>query len=139
MKKQGLEAERADIRNRYRIYKHGANKRNLAFELTPEEFTMIVKQNCTYCGAAPTNTTYRSGKRRIPVALNGIDRLYCEEGYHLGNVLPACHICNMAKNTLNIQQFQRWLDRIVLFRTRKAGPNAVDSNGKVTSKYEHEP
>ena len=77
----------------FRSYKSGANKRNLKFELTEEQFIELINQNCYYCGNPPNNR-FRNG---IEFNLNGIDRLDSLIGYTLDNCIPSCRICNNMK------------------------------------------
>lgn len=95
----------------YTHYRHGATKtRKLEFSLTREEFFQIVGQNCSYCGAAPSNVfTIKSGDSFV---YNGIDRKDNSVGYQLSNAVPCCKICNYAKMQMSILEFKEWITRI---------------------------
>ena len=62
--------------NRYNIYKKNAKKRNLAFNITKEEFYALTKQPCKYCGDLQD--------------YNGIDRVDSTLGYYIDNCVPCC-------------------------------------------------
>lgn len=95
----------------YKSYKVAAQKRNLEFSLTKNEFHAIVKQNCHYCGSEPSMIKKSNAIHRevIPYTHNGIDRKDNLMGYSLDNSLPCCSICNHAKHTLNYDEFKEWI------------------------------
>jgi hypothetical protein len=74
----------------YGKYKARAAKKGLPFELTLEQFLLILNQNCHYCNAAPRG---------------GVDRRDSNEGYTLANSLPSCKRCNLAKNDMSYDDF----------------------------------
>ena len=70
----------------YRAYKHKARQRNLAFDLTQEQFEQLLQQRCVFCGAyGPLGLDRRD---------NGI-------GYVLWNVQPCCGPCNFLKRAMS--------------------------------------
>jgi hypothetical protein len=81
----------------YKSYLTRANKKQLSFELSVEEFNNIRSQSCKYCGS--TN--------RI-----GIDRLNNTEGYTLENAVPCCVKCNMMKYTYSCEEFLTHVTKI---------------------------
>lgn len=88
-------------------YKSNAKSRNLAWQLSYEEFESLVTQVCYYCNCSPT---LKSGWRAYAsrkFAVNGIDRFDNSLGYTLNNCMPCCTICNMAKKTLHGSEFIR--------------------------------
>ena len=48
--------------NVYIHYKNNAAQRNINFNLSEKDFKVLVKQNCYYCGQAPTKTKTASYK-----------------------------------------------------------------------------
>jgi hypothetical protein len=97
----------------FHIYETGAIKRNLEFLLTEKEFEYITKQNCYYCGIEPKQS-YGFGRSNGDYVYNGIDRYDNNYGYCLENCVPACKICNYAKDTLTTQEFLEWVKRIAI-------------------------
>ena len=55
-------------------------KRNYCFELSHEEFNLIISRNCYYCGRIPEQLAYNKTKTDC-VIYNGIDRVENEKGY----------------------------------------------------------
>ena len=88
------------VQSLYNRYKQGAARRELPFKLTLEQFGLIVKKKCAYCGII--------SKSR----LNGVDRIDSSKGYIVGNVNPACKICNVSKWTLSKSAFLDMVTRI---------------------------
>lgn len=79
------------IKGRYRVYKTGAKKRNLAFKLTLEDFEKMWDNNCHYCGDKIDGI--------------GIDRVDNNTGYIKSNTVPCCSVCNLMKLTLRPNDF----------------------------------
>jgi hypothetical protein len=93
----------------FRSYENHANDRNLAFDLSIEEFKNITQQNCFYCGVAPfTTRKYKNNH----FTYNGIDRVDNSLGYSLENAVPCCKICNSAKSDRSYDDFISWVERI---------------------------
>lgn len=88
----------------YSSYKHHAEKRNYCFELSHEEFNLIISKDCYYCGRIPEQIAYNKTKTDC-VIYNGIDRVENEKGYTLNNVVSCCKHCNRAKMSLSKKQF----------------------------------
>ena len=95
----------------YGVYKDGAKKRNLSFNLTFDQFLILTQQNCFYCGSKPNNL-YKNICGNGNFIYNGIDRLDNTKGYTLDNVVPCCYQCNWAKRDLSINEFISWVNRI---------------------------
>lgn len=85
------------------IYKGSAKTREVPFELTRDEFEMLINLACFYCGDLPAERTLTSHKQRI--VCNGIDRVDNSKGYLRENCVPACKTCNVAKARLSQQAF----------------------------------
>jgi hypothetical protein len=69
---------------RYYQYKKDAQKRNIDFCITLEEFSSFFGKPCYYCKKDMTN--------RI-----GIDRIDSSKGYMAINIVPCCINCNSLK------------------------------------------
>lgn len=99
------------IHKYYAQYKKSATERNLAFELTVDEFAEIVEKECFYCGAPPRErkigaTCYGTYK------CNGIDRTDNKVGYTKANSVPCCSKCNFCKGTLNKNEFLELVQKV---------------------------
>lgn len=94
-------------------YRHKAQKANLPFSLTKEEFKEIVKKNCFYCGKEPSNTNSNVNKRVRygEFVYSGVDRIDPLLGYQIGNVVPCCCVCNWAKSDYKQEEFISWIKR----------------------------
>lgn len=72
------------------MYKRDANRKRVSFELTNEDFDILIKGDCKYC-------------KRSPTLWFGIDRLVPSLGYVLGNVVSCCWDCNRDKLECDIE------------------------------------
>lgn len=95
----------------YNQYKKGSIKRGYKFDLTLNEFNKIIKQNCYYCGSEPKQKYHKKGMR-YSVIYNGIDRQDNNIGYILGNCVPCCKFCNLAKSRFNLDEFIEWIESL---------------------------
>lgn len=95
----------------YAEYKRGAIQRHLVFEITKEEFKIITKQNCFYCGAEPKQAKNQK-ERYGDYVYNGIDRVDNLQGYIINNVVTCCKRCNQGKTNLSQQEFLSWIERV---------------------------
>jgi hypothetical protein len=94
-------------------YRRQAAKRDITFDLTRPEFKALVVLDCHYCGAVPAQQVQARYSRKTPVAFNGVDRKDSAKGYVMGNVVPACGMCNRAKGTASVADFIAWARRVV--------------------------
>lgn len=97
------EKNRESPHTKYKIYQMSANKRNLAFEITVEQYTSIVETPCYYCG--------EEGQM-------GIDRKNNSIGYLYDNCVSSCKMCNYMKNSLTIETFLGRIKHILCFQNR---------------------
>jgi hypothetical protein len=81
----------ATLKGRYAIYRAGAKKRSILFELSIEEFKQLIQGACVYCGGPGY----------------GVDREDSAKAYVLGNVVPCCSDCNWMKQSLDKNEFIR--------------------------------
>lgn len=86
----------------YSTYIRMANSRGFSFRLKAKEFFEITQERCFYCGVSPYKN-FRKGKSGF--IFNGVDRIDSTLGYVMGNVVPCCHMCNISKSNLTIQEF----------------------------------
>lgn len=88
-------------------YKNGARRRGLDFLLTDDEFYILIKQTCFYCGIAPS-------------PCNGVDRMNNDLGYFKDNVVTCCSECNSAKSKRPFLNFLNWVKRISKYQVTNA-------------------
>jgi hypothetical protein len=100
-------------------YKTSAKNRGLCFDLTRDQFKVLVESDCWFCGASPA-PTWKHSKLKAPPRFNGVDRLDNEKGYTVGNSVSCCGPCNRAKHTMGLQEF---IDRAVRI-TKRHGTNS---------------
>ena len=97
------------FRRLYSRYKNGAVTRNKEFALSYEEFELITKSNCHYCGTPPNKVanfySYIKKDGKPYYTYNGIDRKDNDLGYTLENSLPCCSKCNMLKVNTKYDEF----------------------------------
>jgi len=89
----------------YSGYRSSAEKRNYTFDLTKEQFKVLTKGNCVYCGTYPTSWTKNPKGMNGSYLYNGVDRVNNDRGYEMGNVVSCCWTCNKLKNTLGGVEF----------------------------------
>ena len=81
---------------RYVQSKTNAKTRGVAWELSKEEYFELIAKPCYYCEDA----------FGMPVKTGvGLDRIDNNGGYSVGNVLPACKVCNaIRKDVLTVEE-----------------------------------
>lgn len=94
----------SDLPKQYKQYISSANKRQIKFELSVEEFNEVVGGSCVYCGSST----------KI-----GVDRKDSSEGYHIENVQPCCGVCNLMKYTHSEEFFIKHISKIYRYRDLK--------------------
>lgn len=98
------------FRRLYDHYKRSALKRKLEFTISRDEFRLLTKQTCRYCGIEPqTIQTY--GHKTGSYIYNGVDRVNNDIGYTLKNCVACCPMCNYAKKTHTEEYFIEWIKR----------------------------
>lgn len=104
------------FRGLYQVYKSGAKRRNIQFDLTLAQFKDLTSGNCYYCNSLPKNV-YRIRKSSL-YKYNGIDRKNNKKGYVLKNSLTCCHTCNRGKSDLTYFQWIKYLENLIDFRSK---------------------
>lgn len=74
------------------------------FDLTIEQFLLLVTQNCFYCDKPPAQVMIAATSKFV---YNGIDRIDNELGYNIENCVSACKECNLVKRNATFEQFER--------------------------------
>lgn len=106
--------------NIYNKYKRRAKSRGLCFELNEKEALKLFLEPCYYCGQHPSNISKPSSETTGVFTYNGIDRKDNSKGYTLDNCVPCCKICNHAKYTSTVEDFDNWIKKIYSYRFGKA-------------------
>lgn len=71
--------------SKFSQWRSAAIRSGRGWTLTKEEYLLLVKDPCTYCGGP------------LPKYGAGLDRLDNKRGYHADNVTPCCTICNLSR------------------------------------------
>jgi hypothetical protein len=83
------------------------------FALNLEQIKYICKRPCFYCGIPPNNALMgrhmRVTNRQVVLWYSGIDEVIHGKGHVVGNVLPACIICNRAKSNSTLEEWCRYI------------------------------
>lgn len=97
-------------------YRRHANRREMEFSVSGDEFEEEAKKPCTYCGAEPIPKNIMvgsgAGRRERHTVANGIDRVDSSKGYISGNITSCCFACNTAKNSMTVDEFLGWVKRV---------------------------
>ena len=105
----------------YNTHKTCSKQRGIPTSLSFADFERLVTSPCFYCGVAGSKLIYRKAKKKDVVGrvINGIDRKVNSEGYTLTNGIPCCGRCNVAKHTLDFEEFIDWIFHISDFLKQK--------------------
>lgn len=101
-------------------YKKGAKKRNLAFDITPEDILELYKKQnglCAFTGAKLICNSTNSAKNNW-----SIDRIENNKGYTKDNIILVAKTANMFRNRSTIKEFLEFC-------------NMVACNKNATEKY----
>lgn len=82
----------------YKSYKYDANRRNIPFLISYEEFLVFQNQKCFYCNDHPDKI--------------GLDRKDNNLGYDKDNIVACCKSCNFLKGSLNTDDFLNLVKKI---------------------------
>jgi len=103
----------------YTQYKERARKKNIDFKLDVDQFTVLIYDNCVYCGTPPFRQHPKTKKTNGSITVNGVDRVNAKSGYTIDNCVSCCEICNKAKRDLSLKDFIEWIKRIQNYDTQK--------------------
>lgn len=91
------------------------SKHAIENNLSLEDFSKIVSQNCAYCGQPPryikmfNNRKYNNSNDFFA---NGIDRIDNDKGYSIENCVPSCTDCNRMKLDMTRENFLNKISQI---------------------------
>lgn len=112
--KERLSEYKKSPHNRYMVYKRNAEKRNLNFDMSEDEFLSISKLPCIYCGEY--SDTY-CGEQ-----FNGVDRIDSSIGYQKDNCVPCCATCNKMKMEYDVNN---WINKMIqIIDNLKSNPDS---------------
>lgn len=83
-------------------YQRNAQKKELVWDLTIEQFKSLIFSPCHYTGRSPSRKKTARGRT---ILYNGIDRLDNKTGYIWSNCVPCCTEINMMKKNLGYEEF----------------------------------
>lgn len=101
----------------YFTYRFDAKGKDVDFCLTRDQFSILTKGNCAYCGKEP-NHAYTYKNMNGPYTANGIDRVNSSLGYTIENTVSCCKTCNLMKNTLSVEEFFTHIELIYKHKRR---------------------
>lgn len=119
IQKRSLPKNQAVINELYSRYKISAVKRKVEFDISKEDFTILLFQNCYYCGCKPNKEAMKNKKFNGNPLINGVDRRNNTIGYNKENCVSCCKICNYAKRDLSEQEFEDWINMLIKYRENK--------------------
>jgi len=93
-------------------YIHAAKDRNYEFALSRDEFRLLVKSDCHYCGVEPRQV-HRGKSDDGGFVYNGVDRIDNRQGYVAGNVVPCCETCNRMKSSFSVDEFLQHIKKVL--------------------------
>jgi len=88
-----------------------AKARGHEWSLTDERVSHLTKQPCHYCGVEPSQVCRDAGLNGVYI-YNGLDRVDNTKGYTIDNVVSCCGICNGAKSSMTLEEFEVWITRL---------------------------
>ena len=80
----------------FAAYRKAAHRAGRVFELTREQFSILVRSLCSYCNEP---------------GMNGVDRKDNSIGYTAENCVSSCKTCNHAKGALPYDEWMAWIAR----------------------------
>jgi hypothetical protein len=93
------------------------------FALCLEQVKYICSQPCFYCGGPRSNKLkgrrYRLSTGRTVLLYSGVDEVIHGKGHVVGNVLPCCYFCNMAKSDSTLEDWCQYAHKDI-FEVREA-------------------
>lgn len=96
--------------------------RTKGFDLSKEQFIELSSTECFYCGEPPKETNGRHDWHPRVLA-NGLDRIDSSKGYLVGNVVPSCGICNVAKLAMKREDFFAWVIKVARHQQLTMSPS----------------
>lgn len=95
----------------YLTYKRSSKKRNIKFNIEYDDFRILIKKDCSYCGVEPSQI-HKKPETNGSCIYNGLDRVDSNKGYFIENVVTCCKTCNYSKRLMTKQEFKDWICRV---------------------------
>lgn len=99
------------VNGRYKVFVNKARRRNIANDLTLEQWLKLTESPCVYCGLHCLEST-KNGY--------GVDRVDSFKAYTLDNCVACCGACNIMKHILSVDDFLAHVHRIAAYRERRS-------------------
>jgi hypothetical protein len=110
-KKRALPPGEASFNALYGSYAWEAKERGIGFYLTKDEFRVLTKQCCVYCGQEPLRS-YHANECVGEYLFNGVDRVDNGKDYIIDNCVASCKTCNYWKRDMTVEEFLSHVKRI---------------------------
>lgn len=95
----------------YNTYKNNSLAKNVIFDLKKDEFFELISMNCYYCDQPPSKIA-KAVSMLTASKYNGIDKMYPQLGYVIGNCVPCCWECNRIKSNIPYNLFIEKIEKI---------------------------
>ena len=96
------------MKMKFNSLKSSAKKRNLPLNISFEYFKNLKTSNCYYCGVSNIFLQFFCEVMGRKMPYMSIDRIDNTKGYIIGNVVPACFLCNQIKGSFfNEEEMKR--------------------------------
>jgi len=92
-------------------YRRNAERRNIAWKISFDEFMDIIHSDCFYCTRPPSQILKKNGWLNH-ATYNGIDRVDNDVDYTKDNSVPCCKFCNLSKSRWSVSEFIGWLNEV---------------------------
>ena len=89
-----------------------ARTKEILFELTLEQYSELINQECYYCGL---ESSYTIEDVNEDLYKNGIDRKDSKIGYLYDNCVGCCQMCNYMKHSLSVNIFLKRIEHIIKY------------------------
>jgi len=97
----------------YSRYQDNARKRNHEWNISNEDFCLLISKKCYYCDSYPDREVKGKSKNNpLVILVHGLDRVDNSKGYSLENCVTCCELCNRAKRALDLEEFETWIKKI---------------------------
>ena len=100
----------------FNITNRQAKYKSREFNLSFDDFKIIVTSVCNYCGSdgdIKSRTNYKN--RKFSRKFCGIDRIDSSKGYTIDNVVPCCFLCNRMKSNIDLSIFLQHIKDIYIY------------------------
>ena len=122
-------AARNEVYAKYRVQ---AKQRGFAWNITENEFDVLILGKCHYCGIPPSNHKKGKSPSSGDLVYSGIDRKDNSRGYEKDNVVACCIDCNRLKGKMAYDRFVAWLGRVTAYRSSLATERDVAKNEQLS-------